>query len=450
MDHTDSERSGLYQQETKLVAEGVRICRRADHKSGRWQAHITVAGRKVPYRKSTKTCDETLAAQRALKFQQEVAVKIEHDIPLTDWRVKHVAESFKEYLQKEQRNGHKKEGRVTFLVGTLERYVIPYFGKRMIGSITEREIDVYREWRKDNGRGTKGGTRTNPKLNTLRFEESALRQMLEYAVTLGALDRARVPKIKSPKKASDTRPGLTKSEWRKLRDAMDASVADATHPHVKRKRELLRGYVRFMVATGLRVGDARKLRWCDIEDHTTQEGRETVQLTVTGKTRKRPCIAQPVAKIILAEVKALTKPVDQDSYVFTLTGKPVATFGVGFRSLLEKTNLLTDLEGTKRTIPCIKIPTERSFRRAPVGHHFTCGFDQIINCTPQAQSIISVDRHAISCSRWQHASHAALSCLATPYIRPACQLPRSPAMPPPSRDRPVRCAFALKSDHAFP
>lgn len=350
MSHIDPKRGGLYQQETKVVAEGVRITKRADHKNARWQAHITVQGQKVPYRESTKTCDMALAEQRALKIQQKVELKLEHDLPLTDRRVKQVAESFIEQLHKERDRGHKTKSRVTFLEGTLRRYVLPYFEKRRIGSITEREIDRYREWRKDNGRGTKGGTRTTPKLNTLRFEESALRQMLEHAVQMGVLDRARVPKIKSPKKMSDARPGLTAAEWKKLREAMDESVADATHPHVKRKRELLRSYVRFMVATGLRVGEARKLRWCDIEEFTTKEGRKTVRLTVSGKTDKRQCIAQAMAKEVLADVKVLTQADDPHDYVFTLNGEPVATFGVGFGRLLEKTKLVTDLDGTKRTI----------------------------------------------------------------------------------------------------
>lgn len=348
MSHIDPKRDGLYQQETKVVAEGVRICKRADHKSGHWQAHITVPGQKVPYRKSTKTSDPDEAARCAQKIKLEVELKLKHDMPLTDRRVSHVAESFIEHLRKEQERGHMKKTRVTFLEGTLRRYVIPYFGKMHVASITEREIERFREWRKDNGKGTKSGTRTVPKLNTLRFEESALRQMFDHAVQLGVIGRARVPRIRSPKKMSDARPGLTAAQWKKLCEAMDASVAEAKHPHDKHRRELLRGYVRFMVATGLRPGEARVLCWEDVEDFTTKEGKNTIRLKVTGKTGKRECIAQPTAKLALDDVKGLTQT-DQGP-VFTLNGEPVKNFGVGFGALLRKTGLATDTDGTKRTI----------------------------------------------------------------------------------------------------
>jgi integrase len=355
-----------FQQNTEAIADGIVIYRRSDHRDARWQMRMKLE--RGYWRQSTGKRDKDAARNAALAIAFEIGIKLKHNLPLRDTVLKVVAEQFIGHMHNELTRKHMKHDRVKFLEGTLRRYIIPYFGQMMLADITVRDIDRYREWRKDAGRKGNADRRNIPKGNTLRFEESTLRQMFKFAVREGLADAARVPAFESPKNSSDRRPGLTAVQLAHLRSMMDTMVAEATHGHVKRKRQLLRAYVDFMVETGLRVGEARELKWRDIEAFTTRDGVQTLRLWVSGKTKKQPAIAQPNAMLALDAIKAFGQKLDQDDYVFTLDGAKVMNFGNGFTAVLKRAGLLHDTDGAKRTVYSLRhtYATLRLDQSAPI------------------------------------------------------------------------------------
>jgi integrase len=138
------------------------------------------------------------------------------------------------------------------------------------------------------------------------------------------------------------------------------------HGSVRRDRVLLVNYVLILANTGIRVGEARNLKWRDIRPITTPDGTETVALVVKGKTGMREVVARTsdVKKWfnnILTERKTdlgeegsdlrNARAVPPDTFVFCgRDGVPIGSFKKSFTTLLNDAGVEFDTFGNKRTL----------------------------------------------------------------------------------------------------
>jgi integrase len=115
-----------------------------------------------------------------------------------------------------------------------------------------------------------------------------------------------------------------------------------------------------MANTGLRVGEARGLRWQDISQQTRKDrDKELVDtiLSVSGKTGRRDVVAaQDTVKRELLRIWSLRSgelkkepPKDQCVFV-SRQGKPIGSFKKGFEALLTACDLLKSQDNETRTI----------------------------------------------------------------------------------------------------
>src|SRR5690606_10155933 len=266
-----------HQQDTEEIKKGVLwIYKRADQRAGNWQVRIKLPGDNRYIRQSLKTDDRTEALFRAEDLLGYLKNRLRDGKPVWSKLFFDVALSYFRHLQKEHAEGRVKEGRLKFVNGTIGRYLVPYFERYPIADITEKDIREYRDWRRQRGRKT-------PKDNTLRFEETVLRQIFKYAVEIGVLELRHVPHIKSPRAGSDKRPGFSEQEWEELHGFLETWADKTNHPRIKRERLLLRDYVNIMRNSGMRPGEARGLRWRHLEYVTNEEGERQLKLIVDGK-----------------------------------------------------------------------------------------------------------------------------------------------------------------------
>ena len=145
---------------------------------------------------------------------------------------------------------------------------------------------------------------------------------------------------------------------------------------------MLVNYVLIMGNTGLRVGEARGLKWRDLREVRRGDGTADLILTVRGKTGSREVVASK------GEVKAyfgrilelrskelagadgnLVEP-DPDSFIFCHPdGTPIQSFKKSFASLLRSAGLETDSFGQKRTIYSLR-HTYATFRLQEGVNHY--------------------------------------------------------------------------------
>lgn len=319
------------------------------HRDLNWYMKLRIGGDKPFIERSTKLTNEFDAYEFAkgelLRLQQ--AVRVGHS--LKDFTFEqHWEEWFQRKIlsgkwKPERQNWHKKYG---------DRYFKEYFrdqksGKSMLlNEITAEFADDYWPWRitywttgpgsklkkfnpKRRGAKTKStnNSKSAPKAKTLQMEQSALNQIFFDAAQRARVQR--VIKMESPTKGtkSDRRPHFEYAEFKSLvrhlenyRDGKGSifKKGDGNSWH-KSKRQQLYYFVVFMAGSGLRVGEARQLRWRDIKFKQKSALKEPIAEVTVGKktkTGERLVQTQPSAHKALVDWRAITKFKNDDDLVW--------------------------------------------------------------------------------------------------------------------------------------
>ena len=292
--------------------------------------------------------------------------------------------------------------RQTYIQGTANRYLLPYFGKKSIDTLSDAYIEQYWDWRINyrssregqeriekakSSRTTKnrpyktslGNVSKIPAKKTLQMEQSVLRQIFHWAKRTGRVvnvPHIQIPRIKQSQNA-DIRPAFELEEWRLLvrfmrnwvKEEYDQSQPRKNGSFVKSKddkikrphslhrfqREMIRNYVQFMGYSGLRPNEARQLRWCDVDfGFLDRDGKRQVliQVSPTTKTGARSVVPVWYAKRPLERIRKLSNHTNPTDLVFCddREGNPIKNFGKTFKDILRKSGLLEDRFGKVRTI----------------------------------------------------------------------------------------------------
>jgi integrase len=98
----------------------------------------------------------------------------------------------------------------------------------------------------------------------------------------------------TPKKKR-VRPAFEQWEFRLLWRALCARIKTARDKRTVESRELLRFYVLVLANSGIRPGEAHKLKTRDVHQFRDDKGRKNYRLIVRGKTGDRDAIVRSVA-----------------------------------------------------------------------------------------------------------------------------------------------------------
>lgn len=321
-------------------------------RSSKWQARIKVSGRW--HRISTGERDPERAGAKACRRQDEMQLRVEVGRPPIARTFKQVAELAISDMKAQSEAG---EGRVAFkdYIGALNRYFIPYFGRRSVDAITWRDLQEFNIWRvKKLGRV--------PKASTLNNHNAALRKVFNTAVAEAWMPEARVPLIPGKGAEGSRRPTFTEEEidlmdddffprWINLAAGEDG-VPATRNPKTPHIRSLLHDYSMFVADTGVRPGtEMRNMRWCDIE-RIKLKGRDYWVAKVRGKTGAREIVLDHFATVALngrmSLLDAAPKPSDR---VWLLPdGHEPRDLHGAFEQFLTWAKLLEDGEGKRRTL----------------------------------------------------------------------------------------------------
>ena len=189
--------------------------------------------------------------------------------------------------------------------------------------------------------------------------------MMNWWIDNGYLEKMPAfPKVSAKK---NRRPHFDKRDWSRLTRYLREFIK-IKHGPVKRDRMMLINYVLILANTGIRVGEARTLKWRDVRpiSNPTDPTATNVALMVKGKTGKREVVARSgevtlyLKRILEIRRADLTNPksdvfeekdVPLDSYVFCgPNGKPILSFKNSFNSLVKSAGVATDSYGQRRTI----------------------------------------------------------------------------------------------------
>lgn len=356
-----------------------------------YHVRLKLDGHKGYLVKSTKRKSLAEATVVAEDLYDDLRYKIRHGLEVKP----HTFGSLYRRWENANRN-LLSEHRMRYLRGTAERYFIPYFGDRAVEEISYALIEGYWTWRinywsSEDGRMKIEQAKTSrlsrnkryrqklanvakiPAPKTLQMEQSALRQMLQWAHRNGIIQH--VPEIKAPRTGKvgevSRRPAFELEEWRKLYQFLrewtseenlrsnsalnpaDTHRGGGLHRLHIWQRQMLRNYILFMGTSGLRPNEARQLRWRDVGSIIDENGTEQVLLHIspTTKTGARECVPLRSAKRYFDQIKTISTFTADDDLVFcNQDGEPVSNYGKTFKKILKEINLLEDRFGKSRTI----------------------------------------------------------------------------------------------------
>lgn len=229
-------------------------------------------------------------------------------------------------------NGHKRR---------LEKHLYPFFGDKGLSEVTSGLVQEYRLHRTETWKEQRGKV---PARNTMHQEIVALRQVLKTALRHGWLKA--LPDMSQPYKMNGKishRAWFSHEEYKQLYEATRNLVANPRHRTHVENYEDLHNYVLFMVNTGLRPDESRRIEFRDVKVVDDDSSRQRIlEIDVRGKRGVGFCKSMPGAVYPFQQVMKRRKPKPTD-LVF-----PTEHLGL-FNSILDELGLKFDREGQRRT-----------------------------------------------------------------------------------------------------
>jgi integrase len=319
--------------------------------SARWQARFKLDDAKWR-RISTKQRNLDYAIKAACEAYDRARFLHAEHLPITSKRFEAVARLAVETMEQQLGSGTGKVVYRTY-IQAINRYLIPHFGRYNINSIGYEQLKQFDEWR------TKQMKR-KPVASTVTNHTSALNRVFDVAVERGWMSKHQVPSIKNSGAKGTRRETFSLSEYHALTKFMVKWSTTGHMGKTQQMRELLRDYVLLLANTGMRHGtEAMNLKWRDIAWITKNKERY-LQLTVSGKTKKRSLIALHNAENYLRRIQQRSADIAElsfddllkqkrDIYVFRLRdgSRPHSLVGT-FRQLMRDSGLDKDRDVKSR------------------------------------------------------------------------------------------------------
>ena len=270
------------------------LFRRSDLGNDVWHFRANIDGVRGYIRRSTKETDLTLAKRTATNAYHTLMGQKAAGLRLGKKKVSEVVNQWFEHLEQ---SGTKQTSRLNYMKSTWSRYMGGYFGNLYISTLTDEIVDGYWEYRKgfyvsgegkgrselnDRRLGSKTTSSKNinprPKFGTLRAEASILNEFFKWCARDAQGYTAKPFKLSAKdattmqeRKLSNRRPTFTRNEWNTIstnlfnyahcKGTWTGKRVNAWH---RKRRQMFRVFVLLLASTGLRVGEARSLRWKNI------------------------------------------------------------------------------------------------------------------------------------------------------------------------------------------
>lgn len=359
--------------DSKTFKDGaIYLYRRADYKKPTWFVRLKIPGAKGYVWKTSKTTDEHAAYKVADDLYNKSLVKVLGGGKLSS---KRISDGLKAYIKRYEPEQSRLSIKYKVL---LAQRLIPIFQGKTFDEldtslISKMVTELNRQSVKE---------KLSP--NTIKRVFADFRQFLVWFVEEGYLDK--VPAF--PKVASNQsrRPHFDIQDYRKLTRHLREYVKHS-HPSILRDRTLLVNYVLILANTGIRVGEARTLKWRDLRPLHSAEDPSVINLalTVKGKTGIREVVAGKAdvkgyfGRILELRKQDLNNPksdvyekkeVSPDSYVFCgINGKPIDSFKKSFATLIKEAGVEKDGFGQRRSIYSLR-HTYATFRLQEGVNHY--------------------------------------------------------------------------------
>jgi integrase len=241
-----------------------------------WQFRMWLSNERKHYRKSLRTKILSDALSKGEKLALELKVDMETGKQIFGITMQ---ELFDLYIANREKDIGEGDGTIT--KGTWKTF--PYklkYGCEMLGwntkvsFIKQGDLEDYRQRRTEQG---------HKSIQTILNEQSQLNAMWEMGYKLGhsTFRHLDFKKIKRRSKIEKQRATFTDSQYKNLYRYMRtwASAKECEDKEELLKRQMVQDMILILANTGMRIGEARQLRWGHLSDEQTIVNKETDKKT---------------------------------------------------------------------------------------------------------------------------------------------------------------------------
>lgn len=367
------------------------------HRRRAWYMRLKINGKKGYITRSTKLAvyEEAYEFAKGELLRLQQAARLGHS--LVDFTFE---QHWDDWFSRNVKNKAWREDRERWHKNYAARYFKPYFKDKSGESLRLNDItnDValsYWDWRisywdrpeaekiiKSNPRrkGAKtvvtNNAKARPALKTLQMEQSALNQIFRDAVERGRMQQAFKMKVPQQSKSDSRRAYFQPNEYvtlvrnlRSYRDCVGVFKDDKPNAWHLLQRQQMYYFIQFLANSGLRVGEAREMKWSDVTFDQEVEGSDEVIATIrvskhTKNAKERFVQTQPSANRHLQEWYSITPHKRKSDVVWFGQAKgeddkaqPFNDLNKGFQQLLKRiayedrpNGLLYCADGGKRSL----------------------------------------------------------------------------------------------------
>ena len=369
---TNPTSKGLITESRKFRDGAIYLYQRSDFKKRTWLCRVKHPNGNGYVTRSTKTGDEHQAYRFADNLYHELIAESYGKPRATGKKLGQVIDSYVKQLEPQ---AARKSIHYKIL---LMKRVKPFLGGKMIDDLSTSLISQLVAFQTANTK------KRHLSPNSVKRMFSDLKHFFQWCVEEGHLFA--IPCF--PKVSGDQarRPHFNAAEWKKLLSSMASYLQDSPGS-VRRDRQLLLLYMVILAETGIRVGEARTLKWRDLRpiDNHANPDAPNIALYVKGKTGIREVVASgPMVRDAFFQVLKMRRrdltaegtdiyekeDVPPDSYVFCdKHGSPIESFKKSFNSFIESVGLAIDTFGQQRTIYSLRHTYATSRIEAGVNHY---------------------------------------------------------------------------------
>jgi integrase len=134
--------------------------------------------------------------------------------------------------------------------------------------------------------------------------------IVKWAAEQGLRGKQPANTVTFTSKKKRVRPAFQRWEYRLLWRTLCKRIKSARDKRTKASRELLRVYVLVLANSGIRTGEANKLKVTDVHSFRDDKQRKNFRLVVRGKTGERDAIVRSVAAKRLDKYLAVRRAAD--------------------------------------------------------------------------------------------------------------------------------------------
>ena len=321
---------------------------------------------------SLKTDDLNVALRRANERYAYLKVQQDADVVLKAITVNEAVDKFLDIYRKNLKAGvggfsrHMLRG----FRKSINIYWRDYIGLKHLNSITAKHLQNYEEWRREWAKTTDrkklhGNYKSDVADSTVLWELNAFKQFLRWCSERNYYSgNAFNWKPSKNLRRRQRRSGFTLAQYKKLHRHMGTQEFRNKGKYkndwrLHRHRTMLRAYIILMINTGLRVGEARNLKWGDISRQKNRLGKDVLLVRVSylhSKVSKaRTVVGRYTAYRALQDWREYREDVGdmctEDKFVFcNVSGEPIKDFREGFNTVIREADVEFDADGKKLTI----------------------------------------------------------------------------------------------------